>query len=336
MQKTIIVTGPGLASSATELLQQQGFNLVHTAPYSQEDELLQLVEQHQPVGIISRMGKITAQVIDAALPNLKVIAKHGVGVDNIDTQAAAERNVPVVVASGANAVSVAEHTIALMLTVTKQILPLDDSLRCGRWEKPGFSGYEVARKNLGLLGMGSIAQETARIAKGLNMTLFGYDPYADDALFEQFSVQRCATVEELLAHSQILSLHSPLTDETRQIINQDTIAKMPSGSYIVNTARGGLIDEQALVAAIESKHLAGAGLDTFAVEPPAADHPFFQQKNIVVTPHIAGVTNEGSTRVSESAAQGIIAIVAGEKLPAYRVINRKLMMSPQDFVQSGE
>ncbi|CAM3160404.1 hydroxyacid dehydrogenase [Vibrio mytili] len=336
MQKTIIITGPGLASSATELLQQQGFTLVHTAPYSQEDELLALVEQHQPVGIISRMGKITARVIDAALPYLKVIAKHGVGVDNIDIKAAAERNIPVVVASGANAVSVAEHTIALMLTVTKQVVPLDDGLRCGRWEKPGFSGYEVANKNLGLLGMGSIAQETARIAKGLNMNLFGYDPYADDALFEQFSVQRCATVNELLSHSQILSLHSPLTDETHQIINQESIAKMPVGSFIINTARGGLIDEQALVAAIESKHLAGAGLDTFAVEPPADDHPFFQQKNIIVTPHIAGVTNEGSTRVSESAAQGIQTIVAGEKLPAYRVINRKLMASPQEFVNSGE
>lgn len=336
MQKTIIVTGPDLASSATELLQQQGFTLVHTAPYSQEDELLHLVEQHHPVGIISRMGKITEKVIDAALPNLKVIAKHGVGVDNIDIQAAAERNIPVVVASGANAVSVAEHTIALLLTVTKQILPLDDSLRCGRWEKPGFSGYEVSGKKMGLLGMGSIAQETARIAKGLNINLFGYDPYADDTLFEQFSVQRCATVDELLANSQILSLHSPLTEETRQIINQDSIAKLPAGSFIINTARGGLIDEQALVAAIESKQLAGAGLDTFAVEPPAADHPFFQHNNIVVTPHIAGVTNEGSTRVSISAAEGIIAISAGEKLPAHRVINRKLMASPQDFVQNGE
>lgn len=336
MEKTIIVTGPDLANSAVEMLNSKGFKLVHTAPYSEEKELIDLVKNTQAVGIISRMGKITPAIIDAGIPHLKVIAKHGVGVDNIDIQAAADRGIPVVVASGANSVSVAEHTIALMLTVIKQIQPLDKGLRSGLWEKPGFSGYEVATKSLGLLGMGAIAQETAKIAKGLGLNLFGYDPYAGEYMFEKFGVQRCETVDELLSESNILSLHSPLTPETRHIINRDAIHKMPSGSFIVNTARGGLIDEEALLEAIQSGHLAGAGLDTFAVEPPDPEHPFFQERNIVVTPHIAGVTNEGSTRVSESAAQGIISIIAEEKLPTYRVVNHRLMAGADKFVKIGE
>lgn len=326
MEKTIIVTGPSLAKSAVELLTNKGFRLEYTAPYSEESDLIELVKKTQPVGIISRMGKITASIIDAGLPHLKVIAKHGVGVDNIDIKAAAEKSIPVVVASGANAVSVAEHTIALMLTVTKQIIPLNKGLHEGLWEKPNFSGYEVASKNLGLLGMGAIAQETAKIARGLGLSLWGYDPYADDAVFEQFGVFRCETIEQLLSRSHILSLHSPLTPETNQIINEAAIGQMPVGSFIVNTARGGLIDEQALLKAVQSGQIAGAGLDTFAVEPPNSTHPFFQERNIVVTPHIAGVTNEGSTRVSESAAEGIISIVEGVGLPEHRIVNRKLMI----------
>ncbi|MGY2574753.1 hydroxyacid dehydrogenase [Vibrio sp. C8] len=326
MEKTIIVTGPSLAPSAVELLTARGFKLVYTAPYSEEHDLIELVKKTKPVGIISRMGKITSAIIDAAQVHLKVIAKHGVGVDNIDIKAAAEKGIPVVVASGANAVSVAEHTIALMLAVTKQIIPLNQGLHSGLWEKPQFSGYEVASKTFGLLGMGAIAQETAKIAQGLGMTLFGYDPYADAVIFEQFGVKRCDTLEQLLSKSHVLSLHSPLTSETNQIINEAAIKLMPGGSFIVNTARGGLIDEHALVKAIQSGHLAGAGLDTFAVEPPSVTHPFFQERNIVVTPHIAGVTNEGSTRVSESAAEGIIAVVEGGRLPEHRIVNRKLMV----------
>lgn len=334
--KNILVTGPSLAPSATKFLDEKGFTAIHTPPYADSETIANLLRETKAVGIISRMGRLDAQTLDAGLPYLKVIAKHGVGVDNIDIAAAAERNIPVVVASGANAISVAEHAIALMLSAVKRVLPLDHGLRAGLWEKPNFSGVELAGKNMGLFGMGAIAQATARMAKGFGLTLFAYDPYASDAIFAKHEVTRCNSIDELLANSHVLSLHCPLTEQTRAIINAENIAKMPVGSYIVNTARGGLIDEEALVAAIQSGHLAGAGLDTFAVEPPPADHPYLKENAIVVTPHIGGVTKEGSTRVSEDAATGIVAIAENEKLPAHRIINRQLLANQTQFVLEGE
>lgn len=334
--KHVLVTGPSLAASATQFLQDNGFTAVHTPPYADSDTIAKLLREIKPVGIISRMGRLDANTLDAGLPYLKVIAKHGVGVDNIDVAAAAERNIPVVVASGANAVSVAEHAIALMLSAIKGVLPLNQGLRAGRWEKPTFSGVELAGKSMGLFGLGAIAQATARIAKAFQLTLYAYDPYAADEVFAECAITRCTSVDELLANSQILSLHCPLTDQTRGIINAANIAKMPPGSYIVNTARGGLIDEPALVAALQSGHLAGAGLDTFAVEPPPADHPFLSESAIVVTPHIGGVTKEGNRRVSEAAASGVVAIVTEQKLPAHRVINRQSLLNSAQFVLEGE
>ncbi|WP_417551641.1 hydroxyacid dehydrogenase [Marinomonas fungiae] len=331
--KNILVTGPALAASATQYLEENGYTPIHTPPYADSETIANLLRETKAVGIISRMGRLDAETLEAGLPHLKVIAKHGVGVDNIDIEAAAQRNIPVVVATGANAISVAEHAIALMLTAVKRVLPLDDSLREGRWEKPGFSGVELAGKNMGLFGMGAIAQATAKMAKGFGLNLFGYDPYANDDVFAEYGVTRCDSIEELLAISNILSLHCPLTEQTRAIINAETIARMPQGSYIVNTARGGLIDEAALVAAVQSGHLAGAGLDTFAVEPPSVDHPFLKEPAIVVTPHIGGVTTEGSTRVSVDAATGVVAIAEGKLLPAHRVINRTLLADPAQYVQ---
>ena len=189
---------------------------------------------------------------------------------------------------------------------------------------------------MGLFGMGAIARTTARLANAFHLKLFAYDPYADDDAFAECGVTRCATVDELLINSHVLSLHCPLTDQTRGIINAGNIAKMPQGSYIVNTARGGLIDEKALVAAVQSGHLAGAGLDTFAVEPPPLDHPFLKERAIVVTPHIGGVTKEGNARVSEDAARGVVAIVGEQKLPAHRIINRHSLSNRAQFVLEGE
>lgn len=324
MSKTILVTGPDLAEAATELVAENGYELVHTPPYADSDVISDFLKKTGAVGIVSRMGRLDANVMDAA-PQLRVISKHGVGVDNIDVEAAAERGIPVLVATGANAVSVAEHAIALLLSCVKRIQPLDAGLRAGRWEKPGFKGREIAGETIGLMGMGAIAQATGRIAKGLGMTLIGYDPYAPESAFEALGVTRMASFEDLLAQSNILSLHVPLLENTRQIVNAEAIARMPKGAYIVNTARGGLIDEAALLDAVQSGHLAGAGLDTFASEPPAADHPFFDEPRIVMTPHIGGVTGEANARVGVEAVRGIFQILKGEAVPQERIINRKLL-----------
>lgn len=324
MSRTILVTGSDLAPPAARLVADHGYRTVHMPSYAANSEISRFLNETRAEGLVVRTGRIDATVMDAA-PRLKVISKHGVGVDNIDLQAAAERGIPVLVATGANAVSVAEHAIALMLSCVKRIVTLDDGLRAGRWEKPGYSGREIAGETLGLLGLGAISQATGRIGKGLGLALAAYDPYAPDSAFDALGIVRCASLEDLLERSNILSLHCPLTSQTRRIINADSIARMPEGAYIVNTARGGLIDEGALLTAIQSGHLAGAGLDTFALEPPAVDHPFFAEPRIVLTPHIAGVTQEANARVGVEAVRGILQILAGQPIPTERIVNLGLL-----------
>ncbi|MFV0408375.1 MAG: hydroxyacid dehydrogenase [Paracoccus sp. (in: a-proteobacteria)] len=335
MSKTILVTGPDLDPSAAKFVAERGYKTVHTPAYADSEVISAHLRESGAVGIVSRMGRVDASVMDAA-PQLRVISKHGVGVDNIDLKAAAERNIPVLVATGANAISVAEHAIALMLASVKKILPLDASLRAGRWDKPGFQGRELKGSTLALLGMGSIAQATGEIAKGLGLNLVGYDPYARDEAFEKLGAARFASFEEMLPHADILSLHSPLTDQTRQIVNAKAIAAMPKGSYVINTARGGLIDEDALLAAVQSGHLAGAGLDSFAVEPPAADHPFWADPRIVVTPHIGGVTREAGARVGVDAVSGIFQILEGQPVPAARIANRAMLADAAKSLVTSE
>lgn len=324
MNKTILVTGPDLDPTATHLVREHGYQTVHTPPYADSAVISDYMDRTGAVGIVSRMGRIDASVMDRA-PQLRVISKHGAGVDNIDLAAAAERGIPVLVATGANAVSVAEHAIALMLATVKRLLPLDAGLRAGRWEKPSFAGRELAGATLGLMGMGAIAQATGRMARGLGLYIAGYDPFVPEAAFEAQSATRCASFEELLERSDVLSLHCPLNDLTRRILNAEAIARMPAGSYVVNTARGGLIDEAALLEAVRSGHLAGAGLDTFTEEPPAADHPFFAEPNIVMTPHVGGVTRQANARVGVEAVRGILDLLGGKTLPPERVANRKLL-----------
>ncbi|MFZ5963666.1 hydroxyacid dehydrogenase [Thalassococcus sp. BH17M4-6] len=335
MSKTILVTGPDLDPAAAQLVAEHGYETVHTPPYADSAVISDYLIETGADGIVSRMGRLDAAVMDAA-PQLKVISKHGVGVDNIDIQAAADRGIPVLVATGANAVSVAEHAIALLLATVKRILPLDAGLRAGRWDKPGFSGREIAGSTMGLMGMGAIAQATGRMAKGLGLTLVGFDPYAPDSAFEELGVTRCTTVETLFAQSDILSLHCPLTEQTRGLLNADSIAQMPQGAYVINTARGGLIDEAALVDAIRAGHLAGAGLDTFSVEPPSPDHPFFAAPEIVLTPHVGGVTREAGARVGVDAVRGIFQILAGQPVAPERIINRKLLAAARAELASVE
>lgn len=335
MSNIILVTGPDLDPAAARLVEDHGFKTVHTPAYADSAVISEFLQKTGAQGIVSRMGRIDAPVMDAA-PNLKVISKHGVGVDNIDIQAAAQRGIPVLVATGANAVSVAEHAIALLLASAKRILPLDQGLRAGKWEKPGFSGREIAGSTMGLVGMGAIAQATGRIAKGLGLRLVGFDPYASDVVFEELNVTRCSSLDELLSVSNILSLHCPLTDQTRGMINTDAISQMPKGGYIINTARGGLIDEAALVASIQSGHLAGAGLDTFAVEPPKHDHPFFSVPEIVLTPHIGGVTRQAGARVGVDAVRGIFQVLDGQPVAPERIINRKMLATAQSAFAAVE
>lgn len=324
MSKSILVTGPDLHPDATKVAAASGYALHYVPPYATADQLLSALRDSGAVAIVSRMGRLDAEAMDAA-PGLRVISKHGAGVDNIDLTAAAARGIPVLAATGANAVSVAEHTIALMLAVVKRLMPLDAGLRAGRWEKPGFSGRELAGLRLGLLGMGAIAQATAHMARGFGLRVQAHDPFAPDAAFARAGIDRCTELTDLFRTSDILSLHCSLNDATRAVVDATSIAQMPAQSYVINTARGGLIDEAALLAAIQSGHLAGAGLDTFSVEPPPADHPFLSEARILVTPHIGGVTAEANARVGQEALRGIVDLLEGRHVPEHRIMNRHLL-----------
>jgi D-3-phosphoglycerate dehydrogenase / 2-oxoglutarate reductase len=322
--RKILVTGPAINEQAAKLIAENGYSVAYTPPYTNEEDLIRLIADLDPVGVIIRMGRFGARAIGAA-PSLKVISKHGVGIDNVDVEAATQRDIPVVIAAGANARSVAEHSIALLLATIKRIVPLDRGLRAGRWEKPGFSGVEVAGLTLGLVGFGSIARHTAALAGALEMKIRAFDPFSDDSAFVSARVTRDKSVEDLLAASDVVSLHCPLTKDTRKLLDDKRLRLMKAGSYVINTARGGLIDENALVRAIEAGHLAGAGLDTFETEPPAPEHPFWKQHNIVVTPHIGGVTQEANLRVGLEAVEGVLAIIEGRNLAPERIVNHRAL-----------
>jgi len=322
MNANILITGPSLAPEADAVLKAAGYNPVYLPPYTEGEGLLKIAAEARPVGILVRMGRIDEALFDST-PGLRVISKHGVGVDNIDLDAASVRNIPVVVASGANAVSVAEHAMALLFAVAKKIVPLDRGLREGRWEKAGFQGRELFGSVMGLVAFGSIAQHTARFAKAFGIKVLAYDPFAPEELFAAEGVTRVGQLEDLLRQSDIVSLHSPLTAETRNLINAERLALMKQDAIIINTARGGLIDEEALLSALREGRIAGAGLDTFAKEPTDPNHPFWSEERLVVTPHIGGVTKAANLRVGTDAAQAIVDYLAGKELPKSRIFNLK-------------
>ncbi|MCD1587133.1 hydroxyacid dehydrogenase [Halomonas sp. IOP_14] len=302
------------------MAEDAGYTLVHTPPYPSEEVLADFLKQYDPVGVVSRMGQFGAGAV-AAGKSLRVISKHGAGVDNIDIDAATQHGIQVIRAAGGNAVSVAEHTVALMFSTIKRLLPLDAGMRAGRWEKAGFLGRELSGMRLGLVGGGAIAAAVAKLVKGMGLDVLVYDPYASVDAIEAMGARRAERIEDLLRQSDIVSLHCPLTESNTHMLNAAMLALMPADSYVINTSRGGLIDEAALLAALESGHIAGAGLDTFEQEPPLDVNALAASERVILTPHIAGVTKEAGKRVGELAVSGIVDFLAGETLPKARLVN---------------
>ncbi|NAO94874.1 hydroxyacid dehydrogenase [Halomonas sp. Choline-3u-9] len=302
------------------MAEDAGYTLVHTPPYPSEEVLADFLKQYDPVGVVSRMGQFGAGAV-AAGKSLRVISKHGAGVDNIDIDAATQHGIQVIRAAGGNAVSVAEHTVALMFSTIKRLLPLDAGMRAGRWEKAGFLGRELSGMRLGLVGGGAIAATVAKLVKGMGLDVLVYDPYASVDAIKAMGARRAERIEDLLRQSDIVSLHCPLTESNTHMLNAAMLALMPADSYVINTSRGGLIDEAALLAALESGHIAGAGLDTFEQEPPLDVNALAASERVILTPHIAGVTKEAGKRVGELAVSGIVDFLAGETLPKARLVN---------------
>jgi D-3-phosphoglycerate dehydrogenase len=307
--RRVLVTHNTIARSAIELLNAHGIEVFFSPPYDPSARVAERCAALEVDAIMVRQGRIDAEVIGAS-PRLKVIVKHGVGVDNIDIAAAEARGIPVLRSMGSNARAVAEHAIAMALALLKHLAPLDRAVKGGAWPKPSFIGRDIAGSVIGLVGFGAIGRETARLASALGMDVLVHDPQAADEVARS-GFAAAPSLDALLAAADIVSLHCPLTKDTRHLINAERLAAMKRDAFLINTARGGIIDEDALFQALRQGTIAGAALDSFATEPPPADSPLWTLDNLIVTPHIAGVTAGSARAMAEIAARHIISVLDG-------------------------
>ena len=297
-QHATLIIGGEIAPNAAAYAVERRIALALCKPYPSEDELVEAANAIAAEALLLRMGSISRSAIER-IPTLKVIAKHGVGYDSIDTVAAAENGVIVVVAGGANSLSVAEHALALLLSVARSTAWLDHRVREGHWDKSRHAGIEISGRSIGFIGLGAIGREFLRLLAPFDMTARIYDPYLlPDQVPE--GALRVDSIPELLRQSDIVSLHCPLTDENRKFLDADAFAMMKRDAILINTARGGLIDQSALLEALKTGVIFGAGLDTFAQEPTTATDPLWALSNLVVTPHVGANTQEARTRVGMS------------------------------------
>jgi D-3-phosphoglycerate dehydrogenase / 2-oxoglutarate reductase len=300
-----VIVADKISERGVELLKQTGWNIVLTT----KDTLLGELGDADAL-IVRSATKVTPDLLQKA-PHLRVVGRAGVGVDNIDLEEATKRGVLVMSTPGGSTVSVAEHTFALLLALVRQVPKFDAALREGRWEKSS-SGAEVRGKTLGLIGLGRIGSEVARRAAAFDMRMVAYDPYISEAAARELSVA-LMPLEKLLAESDFISLHTAVSPQTQNMINAVTIAQMKKGVRIVNAARGELINEADLAAALKSGHVAGAALDVFVEEPPK-NSPLIGLPNVICTPHVAGSTAEAqeelgiqvAVQVRDYLADGVI------------------------------
>ncbi len=309
----IIMTAPQLAKPAVDLIEAAGGTLHYMKPYPSAAEVAALAADIRPVGILSRQGPVTAAAMDAA-PGLRIVARHGVGVDDVDLIEAARRGIIVTRAPGSNTRAVAEHTMALVLALAKDLTVLSASVAAGNWRGATTRVRDIHGLRLGLVGCGMIGRAVAVLAEAFGMRVTVFGPSAPPGL------RRAPTLLALAAESDVLSLHLPFTPATRHVIDSACLAALPPGSFVVNTARGGLIDEAALLAALDSGHVAGAGLDVFETEPPLPTDPLRRHPRVIVTPHVAGVTAGSLVTMGVMAAECIAAVLRGEAPPTDRIV----------------
>ncbi len=297
-----VLVRESIADAGIALLRAEGLevDVDTTSP------LLEIIGGYDAL-IVRSATKVTAEVIEHGV-NLKVVGRAGVGVDNVDVTAATRRGVVVANAPESNVISAAEHTIGLLVALARNIPQAHSALLAGRWERSSWGGVELANKTLGVLGFGRIGQQVARRAVGLYMRVVAYDPFVQAERFRELGVES-ASLDEVLARAEFLTLHLPLNAETRGAINDAAFAKMRDGVRLVNAARGDLIDDDALIRALESGKVAGAALDVFTEEPYSG--PLLSAPNIVLTPHLAASTDEAQDRAGVIVAEQVAAALQG-------------------------
>jgi D-3-phosphoglycerate dehydrogenase / 2-oxoglutarate reductase len=278
-------------------------------------ELLERIGEYD--GLIVRSAtKVTEDVIERA-ENLKAIGRAGIGVDNIDLEAATKRGVLVANAPESNTVAAAEHTLGLMLAAARRIPAADSSLRDGEWKRSAFKGVEVSEKTLGLVGLGHVGAIVARGAIGMGMRVLAYDPYVSPDRMRSMNVERAESLDEVFENSDFVSLHVPRTPQTAGMVDAGALEKMKASAYLINVARGGIVDETALYNALKEGTISGAALDVF-VEEPTTDSPLFSLPNVVVTPHLGASTAEAQDRAGITAAEQVATALRGA-MPMYTI-----------------
>ena len=268
-----------------------------------EADLVNIIHEFSAI-IVRSETKVTANILNAA-KNLRAVGRAGVGVDNIDVETATRRGIVVLNAPGGNTVSTAEHAFSLLLCVARKIPQADATVRSGSWDRKNLEGVELYNKTLGIIGVGRIGSELSRRAIAFGMRVLAYDPYLSATRARSLQIELLDELDDLLVHSDFISLHTPLTAETRHLIDARRLQKTKPGVRIINCARGGLIDETALIAALQSGHVAAAALDVFEAEPLPTDSPLRTVPNLVITPHLGASTAEAQESVGIEIAQSV-------------------------------
>jgi D-3-phosphoglycerate dehydrogenase len=308
-----VLVSDSLSSEGLDILKEHFTVDVSTG--LSEDELVEKIKDFD--ALVIRSGtQVTQRVIEAA-DNLKIVGRAGVGVDNVDVDAATKKGIIVANAPEGNMISAAEHTIAMMMSMSRNIPQANASLKAREWNRKKFMGVEVKGKILGVIGLGRIGSEVAKRASGMDMTLLGYDPFISEKRAEELGVRLC-TVNEIAEEADYITVHTPLIKETRNILDDEQFALMKDGVRIINCARGGIISEEALARALESGKVAGAAFDVFINEPPF-DSPLMNFDNVILTPHLGASTEEAQVNVAVDIAHEVISVLQGG--PARNAIN---------------
>ncbi len=318
----VLVTAPGLVQQAQDILRDGGTDIVFM-PYPINEDTLVSHMSARAIDAVLMRGSVpfTRRVISAA-NGLKVIGRHGVGFETVDLAAATERGVAVMVPKGANADAVAEHSLALMLSLARELPRFDRELRQGKWKDPQALGKGFRGRVVGILGYGEIGRKAAALAAACGAHVVAHTRSRIGNLPP--GVESETDFERFLGRVDILSLHCPTTDKTKGLIGEKAIGLMKDGAIIINTARGAIVDEAALVAALKSGKLAGAGIDVYGVEPPDPKHPLFSLPNVICTPHIAATTEDSMNRCGTIAANNIVSYLRGELYDPRNLVNTEV------------
>lgn len=309
----------------TELCWQNGIQILSdVAPTLYDDSLFKdrprlfdLLHDCEAL-VVRNQTQVNAELL-AHAPALRVVGRLGVGLDNLDLNALRERGIKVVTGGNANAISVAEYTLGAMLTLARKLTGADASTKAGKWERAKFTGFELFGKTLGLIGMGDIGARVAKRAEAFGMRLIAHDPVLTPTHFApaEFGAT-LLPLDEVLRQADFVSIHVPLLPSTRNLINAERLALMKPTAIVLNSSRGGIIDEAALAAALSAKRIGGAALDVRINEPPGSDDPLAKFDNVLLTPHVAGITEEAQDRICIAVAQDVLRVLRGER-PVFSV-----------------